>query len=135
MTMPQPTLDLNETLIDALRDVVKALGGAKRVAPGLRPEKTVDEAARWLLDCLNPDRSEHLYPEQVLWLLCEGRHAGVHAGMAFLCRAAGYAEPVPLEPQDELAALQRAYIDSVAQQRAIADRLERLLRAPMQAVK
>ena len=49
-----------ETVNEALREIVKALGGAKKVAAQLRPQKTVDEAARWLLDCLNPERRERL---------------------------------------------------------------------------
>lgn len=135
MNRPQHELDLAESLTDALREVIKALGGPKKVAPRLRPERSVDDATRWLLDCINPDRQEHLYPDQLLWLLCEARTAGCHLGMHYIARAAGYAPPAPVEPRDELAELQRTYIESVNLQRQIADRMEKLTRAPIAAVK
>lgn len=63
----------HESLNDALREVVQTLGGTKKVGVLMRPEKSADEAARWISDCLNPDRREKFDPEQVLWLLREGR--------------------------------------------------------------
>ncbi len=91
----------HESLIDALKEVVLSLGGTKRVAGQLWPEKTIDEAARRLADCLNSDRRERLDPEQVLWLLRQGRAEGCHAAMDFICREAGYAQPVPVDPESQ----------------------------------
>lgn len=96
----QPEL-FHESLNDALREVVQALGGPKRVGAAMRPEKSPDEAGRWVLDCLNADRREHFHPDQVLWLLREGRRIGCHAGARFMNREAGYAEPVPIDPSDQ----------------------------------
>lgn len=121
----QPALPA-ESVADALRDVVRAMGGAKTVGARMRPELPADHAGRWLSDALNDNRREHLSPQQLLWLLREGRQAGAHGAMAYLCAEAGYADPLPVAPADEAAALQRAYIDSVRAQQAIADRLERL---------
>ncbi len=123
--MDQPAL-FYESLPDALRDVVRALGGAKQVGARMRPELPADQAGRWLSDALNDTRREHLTPEQTLWLLGAARAAGVHAAMAYVCDMAGYAAPIPAEPADEQAQLQRAYIDSVRHQEALVARMERL---------
>ncbi len=88
----------HETIADALRETIACLGGMKVVAARMRPELSADHAARWLSDCLNADRRERLCPEQLLWLLREGRAANCHAAMNFLAMDAGYrAEPV--EPE------------------------------------
>lgn len=116
-----------ESLNDALRDVVMALGGTKKVGAMMRPEKTVDEAGRWVNDCLNPDRREKFDPEQVIWLLREGRKVGCHAAMHYLCSDTGYAAAQPVEPEDEIAALQRQFIESSKGVAAIAARIERMM--------
>lgn len=123
--MSQNTL-FSEDFNDALKDVVRALGGTKAVGVRLRPEMAADAAGAWLKDCLNPTRRERLDPEQVLWILREGRKAGCHSAMNFIADETGYVRPAPLEPQDEAAQLQRAFIESVQQQKLIASRLERL---------
>ena len=114
-----------ESLADALRAVVQAMGGAKPVGSKLWPEKTPDAAARQLNDCLNESRPEKLSPEQVLWLLAAGRQVGCHAAMNYLAREAGYSDPLPVEPEDERARLQREYIEATKALQAIAGRIER----------
>jgi hypothetical protein len=121
----QPEL-FHETFIDAIREVIEALGGAKKIGPQMRPEKSTDAAARWVLDCLNPDRDHRFDPDQVRWLLREGRRIGCHSAARFLMREAGYADPVPIEPDDERAKLQRDFIDAVSVVNAIAKRLDRV---------
>ncbi len=116
----------HENLNDALREVVQALGGAKKVAAAMRPDRTPDEAGRWMSDVLNPDRREHLDPDQVLYLLKAGRAAGCHAAANYLMREAGYADPTPVEPEDEKARLEREFIAAAKGISAIADRLARL---------
>lgn len=121
----QPAL-FHESLNDALRDVVQALGGTKKIGAMMRPEKTPDEAARWISDCLNPDRREKFDPEQVLWLLREGRKIGCHSGMHYLCAESGYSPAQPVEPKDELAELQRNFIEASKHLSHMADRIERI---------
>jgi hypothetical protein len=116
----------SEDIYDALGDVVRALGGTKAVGAMMRPEKPADEAGKWVKDCLNRQRAERFDPEQVLWLLRKGREVGCHSAIAYICDEAGYSRPTPTEPEDERAALQRAYIESVKHARLIADRMERL---------
>ena len=123
--MNQPAL-FHEDIWQALRDCVSALGGAKVVGDKLRPELGPEKAGRWLLDCLNPDKADKLCVEQLLLILSEARKANCHIAAGFIASVTGYAEPVPLEPQDERAALQRDFIRSVELQRQIMARLERL---------
>lgn len=82
------------------------MGGAKVVAASMRPDLSPDAAARWLKDCLNDSRREHLHPGHVMWLLRAGRAAGLHGAIAYLCREVGYSDPAPVEPEDERANLQ-----------------------------
>lgn len=105
-----------ESLYDALHACVRALGGAKGVGLRMRPEKGMDAAQGWLLDCLNPHRAEKLDPEQVLWLLRESRRVGCHEAMEFIAGEAGYATPAPITRETEQATLQREFIAAVAKQ-------------------
>ncbi len=115
----------HESIADALREVVQALGGTKATGARMRPEMPADQAGRWLNDCLNADRREHMTPEQVLWLAREGRAVGTHAIMAYMCAEAQYAAPVAVEPEDERAALHRQYIEAAKLMAGIAERIER----------
>lgn len=110
----------------ALSHVVNVLGGAKRVGPMLRgDDMTVDSAARWVLDCLNPDRPAQFHPHQVLVLLRAARALGDHTAMNWYCGEIGY-QAAPVEPEDEAAALKRKYIESAQMMARIAQRIERL---------
>ena len=114
-----------ESLADALRAVVQALGGTKAAGCRLWPEKTPESAHRTLLDCLNEARPEKLSPEQVLYLLAAGRKVGCHAAMNYLAREAGYSDPAPIEPEDQRARLQREFIEAQKAMQALAGRMER----------
>ncbi|CAJ0698698.1 hypothetical protein [Ralstonia holmesii] len=120
-----------ESFNDALDAVVKSCGGAKVVASKLWPEKTPDAAHRLLLACLNEGRVEKLSPEQTLFLLKLGRDRGCHAAMNFLARDCGYADPTPIEPEDERARLQREFIEAQKAMQVLAGRMEQfgLIRA------
>jgi hypothetical protein len=123
--MTQPAL-FHESINDALRELVTALGGMKKVAARMRPELAPDHAARWLADCLNADRREHLTPEQMVFLLREGRAAGYYNTMTWLAIECGYSAPQPVDPLDERALLQREFIDATHRQAQLLSRLERL---------
>ncbi len=123
-----------EDVNEALREVVQALGGAKKVGPLFWPEKSLEQAQQLLLACLNVERKERLTPEQVLLLLRWGRAADCHAGMQFLAQQAGY-DVKPVNPLDEQARLQRDFVAAVNTAKHLADHLERLTQPPLQAVK
>lgn len=97
--MNQPPLFV-ENIYDALKSIVQHLGGAKMVGGHLWPQKSVDDARRLLLDCLNPDRHEKLDPEQVLLLFRLGRDAEFHVAKHWFDREAGYQPAAPLDPRE-----------------------------------
>ncbi len=101
----------HEDINDALRAAVKACGGTKAVAQTLWPEKTLADAQSYLNDCLNPTRPAKLSPEQVVFLLRWSKERGFHGAMQYVCSETGYANPVPIEPEDELTKLLREYIE------------------------
>jgi hypothetical protein len=116
---------MHESLTDALRECVSALGGPKKVGAAMRPELSVDQAGVWVRDRLNPDRRELFAPEQLVWLLREARSVGCHAAMTYFARECGYADPVPLEPQDERAKVMREFVEAQRQMQVLAARMER----------
>lgn len=109
----------------ALVECVKALGGSGKVGPKIWPEKMADAAQRCLLDCLNPERTAKLSPEQVLFILRMARAKGHHMGMEWLCNELSYAVS-PIEPKDEMAELQRQFIETQARMADMLGRMERL---------
>lgn len=122
-----------DSMNSALVECVKALGGSKQVGPLLWPEKAPDAAQRLLLDCLNEERPAHLLPDQVLLVLYMSRQKGFHAGFAYLADRLGYAAPVPIEPRDEVAELQRQFIAATQAMSELAMRMERLTPTTAQA--
>jgi hypothetical protein len=124
-----------EDIYDALRAAVQAAGGAKVVGPKLWPAKPVPEAQRALLDALNRDRERKLDPEEQLAVLRLARDAGFHGAIRFVCEQLSYTTPQPIDPKDEIAELQRRFIEAAGDVRAMAERLERLTRPPLQGVK
>lgn len=113
-----------DSINDALIDAVKALGGSKQVGPLLWPEKTPDSAQRLLLACLNEDRNERLSPDHVMLIMKKAREKGHHGAFEFMAASLGYAPPVPIEPRDEMAELQRQFIAAVAAVQAIGNKIE-----------
>lgn len=112
--------------LEAARATVKALGGAKKVGPIFWPEKTPENAGRYMHDCLNAGRSERLTPAQVLLLMRMGREVGAHALAEHFMAEAGYQRPIPINPQAEATVLAHQ-IDSVFDRAAgLLDRLERI---------
>lgn len=117
---------LPESLNDAYVEAVKALGGSKAVGHALWPPKGIEAAQRHLLACLNPDRNEKLSPEEALQLERMARARGCHVVADYRARELGYAPPVPIEPEDERAKLEREFVEAVKQMQRMSDRLERL---------
>lgn len=117
----------HESINEALREIALVYGAGKLKVAGaeLRPDLTPEDAGKWLSDCLNSDRAQELKPGQVMWFLRIGRKIGCHAAMNFIARDAGYADPAPIEPEDERARLQRDFIAAAKSMQAIADQLAR----------
>lgn len=103
---------MHETINDALREAIQACGGFKKVGPMLWPERPADEAAGRLRDSINPERREHLTPEQLLFILRLARQVGCHSAAAFLLAESGYAAPVPIDPEDQLVKQEREFVEA-----------------------
>lgn len=114
-----------DTYEDAIRDCVLALGGMKQVGNMLWPAMPADDAGRKLAHCLNTDKREKLDLGELALIRREARKVGVHILAHYEARDAGYADPQPLNPEDEAAQLQREYIAAVKAMSAIQSRLDR----------
>jgi hypothetical protein len=110
---------------EAIRATVQALGGFKRVGADMRPEMPADAAGRWLADCCNPEKRDHLPPAQLAYIRRRARLEGVHILAAFEAREAGYADPQPITPEDEAAQLQREFVQASKGMAALFNRMER----------
>lgn len=114
------------SLTDVLIECVKAAGGSKLVGSKLFPDLLIEQAQRKLLDCLNDDRPHRLTPDQVLMVAEMARAAGCHAFMAHCSARLHYQAPVPREPRDELAELQRSFVAAMAQLPQLAAQIQSL---------
>jgi hypothetical protein len=126
VSQPFAQLELvHEDWLDVARSLVQALGGVKTVGPKLFPQKTEEAAARYLYDCLNPERNHALDVDGFLTLLRWAREKGVHLGMYWLADQLDYARPSTIDPDDARAELQRKFVAGVAQLELLAKRLQR----------
>lgn len=121
----QPPL-FHEDLNSALSYLISALGGNKKVGNDMWPSMTPDKAGRKIADCLNDNHQQKFSPDDIIWLLREGRKAGIHSAMAYLNTECGYQEPKAVEPEDEYAALMRDFLSAQQHMELLVDRMERL---------
>ena len=131
----QPAL-FHESIQDALREVIRAAGGAKIVGAKLWPSLPVDQAASKISDCLNPDTRQHFIEAELLHLLRIGREIDCHAAMHYIASICGYSQPDPVTPADEVQALQQQFTVPAQRPRSNCQRLEAITaRANIQAVR
>lgn len=116
-----------DSVYEGFDALVLGCGGYKKVAAILWPTLPVDRAARDLADCLNPDNARKLSLDEVMLLLQLGRSQGVHIAAAFINERAGYAPPVPVDPETEKQRLQREFVAGVAQLSKIGERISKLV--------
>ncbi len=115
-----------ETIWDALRATIEGIGGYKSVGHELKPELSVDAAGRWLADCCNPDKRDVLSPLQMGYIRKRARQMDVHTLTAFENRDAGYAEPIPLEPEEEQAKLARELTEQLRKVELLMSQAQRI---------
>lgn len=115
----------HESIRDALRSGIAALGGIKVVACHLRPQMEPDRALRWLANALDESRPEKLEIEDIFWILRECRRKGYHAPAEYIGLDIGY-QVTAVEPEDEYAALQRKSIEAIGELTGILTRMEKL---------
>ncbi|GLR26530.1 hypothetical protein [Limnobacter litoralis] len=110
---------------DALKSAVQALGGAKAVGQMIWPDKSVDAAARLLLDCLNPSRAEKLDVSQVILVFTRARAAGHHTPFLWFAQEVGY-EAKPVTKEEEVDRLTFVIENSTKQLEAALGHLAKL---------
>lgn len=115
----------HERLEDAIAAVADVIG-RKRVACKLWPDKSERDAHNLFDACVNPERRERFTPSQVMYIAKLGRERGLHSIATYVMRELGYADPVPIEPEDERAKLQREYIEAARSMARMAERIEKL---------
>src|SRR6185312_11398155 len=98
------------------------------------PTKGVEAAQRHLLNCLNAERPEKLSPEEALHIMRLARERGCHAGMQHVAHELSYSMPAPVDPPDEIAELQRQYIEAAKAMVKVAERIEKLAGPSLRAV-
>lgn len=80
---------------DALKDVIQHLGGCKKIAHLIWPDKSIEAASRQLMDCLNTSRNEKLELTQLLKILSIAKEGGYHTAFFWIAEEVGYdAHPV-----------------------------------------
>ena len=132
--MPENLTLWFDDIYGALRGFVSFAGGSKVIGPLIFPSKG-EKAAGWLDDCLNPDRSAKLDPEELIHMLKLARDRGFHGVMEYIAEQGDY-EAKPREPKDELAALYSTYVESARDMKRLVEKIERAeSRAQLQAVR
>lgn len=124
MQIDMPFFDSPE---DALKAIIQQLGGIKKVGPRLFPDKTVDAAARYLLDCVNAERSEKLSLSQIMMLLRLAHEAGYHTAYAWISGEVGYdVKPITkAEEVDRLTTVVEQSTKTLATALAALERIQR----------
>lgn len=92
---------------------------AQYLFPHLKPES----AYARLKACLNSEKDERLTLGQII-ALC--KFCGSYDALHFMADELDHERPAKRAPEDEKAALQRAFVESVQYQKKIVDRLERI---------
>lgn len=123
--MPDQQSLFFDSIYDAIGAAVSALGGKKKVAPLLWPHLKTETAYTRLAHCLSDEFPEKLSPEELKFLIQQGRQVGCHAIMAYLSAEGGYVPPQPADPVSEADELRREIRDGVAKLNRMMERLER----------
>lgn len=115
---------MSSRIHEAIAQSVDAAGGTSVVGPHLWPDKDRKSAERLMRACLDPARRERVNPEQMLEVFKLARAKGCTVGIDCLLSEIGCERAHFLTPEQDLADLQRAYIDTVKTQSELADRIE-----------
>ena len=116
-------MDEINSINSMLIECVKASGGSKVVGSLLWPEKSVADAQKLLLACLNDDRPEKLSPDQAYFIEKLAKASGCHVAIEYRAKDMSYSTPLPIEPEDEKAKLMREFIAAQKAMSAITERL------------
>jgi hypothetical protein len=137
-TLPAQQALFVDTIYEALKGAVVALGGLKRVGPRLFPHlalKDPNEAGRYLADCLSRSRRAKLDLEQMLLILRWARDAGYHDAKHWIDDACGYLPTPAADPAEQENEQVRVLRDAAAIMAGAMEKLERLQGSKLKAVR
>ncbi len=115
--------DAKDALTCALSESGKA---PKAIALEMRPEMKADSAKAWLHNCLDPDKNEKFSIDQIIQFInLTKRSDGTNSLLDYICDETDHQRTVAKAPEDEMAQLQRAFINSVDEQKKLVERIQR----------
>jgi hypothetical protein len=121
----------NQLFFDCIEDAIgadiQALGGPKKSAAFLFPEKTTEQGSALIRAWLNPERNERPSPAQVLLLKKKAKEVGSFATVSYEAQQLGF-EVTWISPEDEKEKLQRDVIAAAQLLKQVASRLEEVER-------
>lgn len=123
----QGELELGGTFLEALRDDVKALGGATAVGAWFIPEKSQEAQRNYVNDRLSAARRDRFSNDQVELIMRKAvNRRGFSAAHFYLCDAIGTERPKPKDPDAQLARAMQRFVDAAEGLNASVDELKRL---------
>lgn len=125
MQTEMPFYDSPEKALDAC---IQALGGSKKVGALLFPEKTIDSASTYLMNCVDTHRAEKLSVSHVMMLFRMAKQAGVYAPFLWFANECGF-DARPIAKEDEVDRLTMVMEQSSKTLAAALASIERLQKA------
>lgn len=115
-----------DDIFDALqRTIADSPRSFKECAAFLRPDLKPESAYAWLKACVNADGDQSLKFQQIVSL---AKFCGRFDALFCMADELAHQRPQPANPRDEMAELQRRFIESVHAQRDLVERMERTAR-------
>ena len=120
---PQLALFFDD-IYQALMADIQALGGSKKIGSVLWPSLKPDKAGEKVANCANRSHAQKFDLEDMLLVIREARKVGSYATAFFMAGDTGFAQPQPIEPEDEKARLQTEFIQAVKAVQQLSGKLE-----------
>lgn len=114
-----------DTWADAVKAVIDACGGPKKVGSELRPDLPADDAGEWLTRTLSDRRREVMAPQHVIALMQLGRRHNCDVLAAYLLDQSGYEPPRPIKIEAEAQRVSAQLSDVLANVSRQMERLQR----------
>lgn len=110
--MSQHAMPFFDSAEEATKEAIRKSGKPmKDVAKALWPEKSIEAGATALRNALNENRDERLTADQHLFI---ANYLSEFDWLYYAAHRCGHSQPVPIEPEDQHARLQREFCEAVA---------------------
>lgn len=123
----QPRLFYDDAKDAATCAVLESGKSPKAVALEMRPDQKADTAKAWLHNCIDPEKADKFSIEQLIHFInLTKRGDGTNALLDFICDETNQHRTAAKNVDDTKAQLQRAFIQSVQDQKKLIAQIERL---------